>query len=522
MARFGSFIFSITLATSITLLALNKMTVVSGSTYSGENKEKLPGYTFIDLFQSPPESRQKCTTVLGWMATKYPNNYIVMSLRNIVYYLALPHDRLPEGTEKELIAALDSLQGTISNVSGMEPGTYISVITCAIDSKGRNILQKIVEHGLVQALMHTMSQKFWTGAKLQDLVDTDNNNLAHLSAMSENDEMVHYLLGVMFKANIVADMLESVNKYGQKPIDIALLHKDQQTVDTMKNFFRVTTLSERELFPEGVEILEEVETLAEKEAKEKEKNNSELIQKDLQQEEMREIETQKRVEDSTAEEEKKLQLESIEKAEIENSILEKKLFESNKSNAVIRPLAISQLDELESDTSEPSDLITARKNEIQFENDQSARNEAVDNELASEISSVDMRGSSFSRQSVPKLNSQRRGENKEKDNIPDLEQELIELAPPTVEERPIAARLNLNTNSKPNSEDSKLLRGATGADEIEDEENRAGNMFIKNWSTTTKAIFGAAILVGISVLGATVVFVICKGYNKKNNSQATY
>lgn len=444
---------------------------------SPNESEKLPVFTLVDIFHIPPESRQKCTTILGWLATKYPNNYVLTSVRNIIYQLALPHSQLQENAEKELIAAMDSLQGTISNVSGLEPGTYISILTCSVDNKGRTILQKMVEHGLVQALSHTLSQKFWVGAKLNRLLDTEGNNLAHLAAMSENDELVHYVLGIMFKSNIVANMLESVNVHGQKPIDIAILHRDQQTVDTMKNFFRVTTLAEREGFVDGIEVIEDSISLSEKE---EDKKLKEFIQK----EEMAQKEENKEIQNLEYTKNKKYN----------------EFVGANKENQ-LNP--ISQNYESSTDESQVQDseeeYISKPKNEQVIIQEIEPPSENIEKDNKSLNEDKDLYDNNLIEE---KLNGVKVLEEHRANELNKIEN---------------AESVLDHDSDKPKAIEPAFasLRGSNDNDEEIPKINKEST---NKWSVTAKAIVGASILVGTSILAATVVFIVCKGYNKKEET----
>lgn len=446
------------------------------SVESNDGSEKLPVFTFVDIFHVPPESRQKCSTILGWLATKYPNNYVLTSIRNIVYQLALPHSQIQENAEKELIAALDSLQGTMSNVSGLEPGTYISILTCSVDNKGRTILQKMVEHGLVQALSHTLSQKFWVGAKLNQLLDTEGNNLAHLAAMSENDELVHYVLGIMFKSNVVAGMLESINLNGQKPIDIAIRHRDQQIVDTMKNFFRVTTLAEREGFVDGIEVIEDSVAQAEKEAEEK--KFKEFIEKE---------------EDAAG---KITEPEVTKDIEFAKQSKHRDAAEDASLDSRAQPLESS----LSDDSSSSSQLSQS------LEGEYSSKPKLQDQDVSS-MKEITQQEETFSDENV--IEDELREGLKEEQRLSPINK---------IENQPKEVELNYS-----------LLRGGTveaGEDQEtqhkhnSDEDDKHPNKESSSkWSATAKAIVGASILVGTSILAATVVFIVCKGYgNKEENS----
>ncbi|KAH8584898.1 uncharacterized protein ELE39_000849 [Cryptosporidium sp. chipmunk genotype I] len=464
------------------LLLLLVFSIGVVSVESNDNSEKLPVFALVDIFHIPPESRQKCSTILGWLATKYPNNYVLMSVRNIIYQLALPHSMLQENAEKELIAAMDSLQGTMSNVSGLEPGTYISILTCSVDNKGRTILQKMVEHGLVQALSHTLSQKFWVGARLNKLLDTEGNNLAHLAAMSENDELVHYVLGIMFKSNVVAEMLESVNSNGQKPIDIAIRHRDQQTVDTMKNFFRVTTLAEREGFVDGVEVIEDSVTLAEKEAENK--RFKEFIEKE---------------EDAA----NKITNSEIAK-DIEYAKQDK--YKENVSDEILDPQSQSF------DSSAAEDSMNSSQLTQSFEDEYSIKPKLQDQDIL-QTENIQQE-QTFSDENIidDGLIEDSIKENQRFSRINKIENAEIE-------DKPKETELNFSS-----------LRGAMESGLDQDHETRHhhdDNEDIKQvnkepaskWSATAKAIVGASILVGTSILAATVVFIVCKGYgNKDENS----
>ncbi|OII74539.1 uncharacterized protein cubi_00092 [Cryptosporidium ubiquitum] len=461
------------------LFALLVFSIEVVSVESNDNSEKLPVFALVDIFHIPPESRQKCSTILGWLATKYPNNYVLMSVRNIIYQLALPHSQLQENAEKELIAAMDSLQGTMSNVSGLEPGTYISILTCSVDNKGRTILQKMVEHGLVQALSHTLSQKFWVGAKLNRLLDTEGNNLAHLAAMSENDELVHFVLGIMFKSNVVADMLESVNSNGQKPIDIAIHHRDQQTVDTMKNFFRVTTLAEREGFVDGVEVIEDSVTLAEKEAENKKfkefiEREENAASKITDSEITKDIEyaKQDRYKDRGNDDIQEIQSQSFESSIAEDSSNPSQLTQSLEDDYSIKPRF--------------QDQEISKSDNIQQEQTFSDENVIYDEE-----GDENTRGN----QRLSSINKIESLENK-------AQPEEVELNFPS-------------------------LRGTGENGDHESQHHHDSHEDFKKinkeptsrWNATAKAIVGASILVGTSILAATVVFIVCKGYgNKEENS----
>ncbi|KAJ1614640.1 hypothetical protein OIY81_418 [Cryptosporidium canis] len=445
------------------------------SVESNDRADKLPVFTFVDIFHIPPESRQKCSTILGWLTTKYPNNYVLMSIRNIVYQLALPHSQLQENAEKELIAAMDSLQGTMSNVSGLEPGTYISILTCSVDNKGRTILQKMVEHGLVQALSHTLSQKFWVGAKLHQLLDTEGNNLAHLAAMSENDELMHFVLGIMFKSNVIADMLESVNSNGQKPIDIAIRHRDQQIVDTLKNFFRVTTLAEREGFVDGVEVIEDSVALAEKEAENKKlkefiEREEDAASRITEPEITKDIEyaKQDKYKDAIADTILDSQSQSIESSISEDSASSGQLTQSLEDDYSIKPML--------------GDQETSPKENIQHEQTFSDEHVIEDEESVKE----DQRYSPIS-----KIDYEKESEPKEAE---------------------------LNFSSLRGAAENADREAQHQSDEDEDYK-QVNKESASKWSVTAKAIVGASILVGTSILAATVVFVVCKGYgNKEENS----
>ncbi|KAF7457640.1 Ankyrin repeat family protein [Cryptosporidium felis] len=471
--------------------------------------EKLPVFALVDIFHVPPESRQKCSTILGWLATKYPNNYVLMSMRNIIYQLALPHSQLQENAEKELIAAMDSLQGTMSNVSGLEPGTYISILTCSVDNKGRTILQKMVEHGLVQALSHTLSQKFWVGAKLNLLLDMEGNNLAHLAAMSENDELVHFVLGIMFKSNVVADMLESVNSHGQKPIDIAIYHRDQQTVDTMKNFFRVTTLAEREGFVDGVEVIEDSAALAEKE---EEKKLKEFIEK----------------EESAAS--------KINKPEITRDIEYAKQEDRRESFALpdsgrdeeIRDVSLgpdSASQSYESSVSE--DSITAGRVADQIiEEDFTTKSGYQERQGTQQDALMDenIQERTFSDENVP--------DQVDENEVPNVKEGFLSLINRVENSHvldsdsdSIPDAILLDKHSKPLEPALSSLRGSGGELDAEQQDSENDDLKGTNkeprskWSATAKAVVGASILVGTSILAATVVFIVCKGYgNKDENS----
>ncbi|KAH7648138.1 transmembrane protein [Cryptosporidium bovis] len=439
---------------------------------NGESSEtdKLPAFTLVDIFHIPPESRQKCTTILGWLMTKYPNNYVLLSIRNIIYQLSLPKSKLQENSEKELIAALDSLQGTMSNISGLEPGTYISILTCSVDNKGRTILQKMVEHGLLQALSHTLSQKFWVGAKLNKLIDTEGNNLAHLAAMSENDEIVHYVLGIMFKSNIVAEMLDSLNNHGQRPIDIAIHHRDQQTVDTMKNFFRVSTLAEREGFVDGVEVIEDSISSAEKE--ESEKQLKEL---------MKQEEYAKKIDDD---------IEYYK--EIKNNENEQGYDQATEN------------DQLDLDYSRKEAYVNAQQ--IPSQTQQYDASQLVDSQiqtLEDEYSPTirELTETEYQElQEDDKLKSDYETGSKNQDNE-------------YIENRTKFSEINKIDTTFP------ALRGYNENDEDENKEEKAKNKHQNEnkWTATGKAIVGASILVGTSILAATVVFIVCKGYSKAEN-----
>ncbi|KAK9174288.1 hypothetical protein CmeUKMEL1_00190 [Cryptosporidium meleagridis] len=452
------------------------------SVKSNDNSEKLPVFALVDIFHVPPESRQKCSTILGWLATKYPNNYVLMSIRNIIYQLALPHSMLQENAEKELIAAMDSLQGTMSNVSGLEPGTYISILTCSVDNKGRTILQKMVEHGLVQALSHTLSQKFWVGARLNKLLDTEGNNLAHLAAMSENDELVHYVLGIMFKSNIVAEMLESLNSNGQKPIDIAIFHRDQQTVDTMKNFFRVTTLAEREGFVDGVEVIEDSVALAEKEAENK--KFKEFIEKE---------------EDAAS---------KITNAEITKDIEYAK--QDNYKESVNDDILDSQSQSFESSAAE--DSMNSSQLTQSLEDEFSIKPKLKDRDILQNESN--QQEQTFSDENIydeqaedSAINGNQRFSVIKKIENTDKGDEFKE------------AELNFSSlrGAVENNMDQETQHHHYQDDK--EETKQVNKESGSKWNVTAKAIVGASILVGTSILAATVVFIVCKGYgNKEENS----
>lgn len=445
------------------------------SVESNDGSEKLPVFTFVDIFHIPPESRQKCSTILGWLATKYPNNYVLTSIRNIVYQLALPHSQIQENAEKELIAALDSLQGTMSNVSGLEPGTYISILTCSVDNKGRTILQKMVEHGLVQALSHTLSQKFWVGAKLNQLLDTEGNNLAHLAAMSENDELVHYVLGIMFKSNVIATMLESVNSNGQKPIDIAIRHRDQQIVDTMKNFFRVTTLAEREGFVDGIEVIEDSVALAEKEAEEK--KFKEFIERE---------------EDAAG---------KITEPEITKDIeyAKQSKYKDTTEDTVLNSRTLPHESSTSEDSSSSSQLTQSLEDEYSMKPKLQDQNISMKENIQQE--------QTFSDENVIE---DEQGEGLKEDQ---------RLSPINkIESQPNEVEMNYSS-LRGGSVDSGEDHEGQYKHDSEDDYKQANKESSSKWSVTAKAIVGASILVGTSILAATVVFIVCKGYgNKEENS----
>ncbi|KAK6590288.1 transmembrane protein [Cryptosporidium xiaoi] len=440
---------------------------------NGESSEtdKLPAFTLVDIFHVPPESRQKCTTILGWLMTKYPNNYVLLGIRNIIYQLSLPKSKFQENSEKELIAALDSLQGTMSNISGLEPGTYISILTCSVDNKGRTILQKMVEHGLLQALSHTLSQKFWVGAKLNKLIDTEGNNLAHLAAMSENDEIVHYVLGIMFKSNIVAEMLDSLNNHGQRPIDIAIHHRDQQTVDTMKNFFRVSTLAEREGFVDGVEVIEDSILSAEKE--ESEKQLKEL---------MKQEEYAKK---------------------IDNDIEYYKEIKNNENEQGYDQAA--ENDQLDLDYSRKEAYVNAQQ--IPPQTQQYDASQTLD----SQIQTLEDEYSP----TIRELTETEYQELQEDDKLKsDYETGSNNQDHEYIENRTKFSEINKIDTTAP------ALRGYNENDDDENdkvEKSKNRHQSENRWTATGKAIVGASILVGTSILAATVVFIVCKGYSKAEN-----
>ncbi|KAH8741178.1 hypothetical protein FG386_000085 [Cryptosporidium ryanae] len=442
---------------------------ILGTNVESSETDKLPAFTLVDIFHVPPESRQKCTTILGWLMTKYPNNYVLLGIRNIVYQLSLPRSQVQEGSEKELIAALDSLQGTMSNISGLEPGTYISILTCSVDNKGRTILQKMVEHGLMQALSHTLSQKFWVGAKLSKLVDTEGNNLAHLAAMSENDEIVHYVLGIMFKSNVVAEMLDSLNNHGQRPIDIAIHHRDQQTVDTMKNFFRVSTLAERDGFVDGVEVIEDSISSAEKEEGErqlKELMNQENYAKKLE----NEVEYYKEL--KSAEGDQKYDELSDNDQQILDSS-QKETYANEQQPPQTLQYDPSLLEDSQIQTSEDEYSPTVR--------------ELTDAEYQA-----------------------LREEDKSKG---DLEEDLKNQELEYIENETKLSDINKIETTFP------TLRGYSDNEESEnDVKIKSKRQDSNRWTATGKAIVGASILVGTSILAATVVFIVCKGYSTKEEN----